>query len=40
MRNNKKLNHSDKKYLKRKNRVLASGNKWAIQNFNELNKRW
>ena len=35
----KQKNNHDRKYQKRKNRVLATGNKWAIQNFNELNRR-
>ena len=32
-------NHSDRKYKVRKNRVLATRNKWAIENFNNLNRR-
>lgn len=35
----KKENHCDKKYKIKKNRVLATGNKWAIENFKTLNKR-
>lgn len=32
--------YRDKRYVKRRNRVYATGNKWSIQNFNELNKRY
>ncbi len=36
----KKNNHCDRKYNVRKNSVRSTGNKWANENFNLLNKRY
>ena len=33
-------NHSDRKFETRKNQVKATGNKWANENFNALNKKY
>lgn len=35
----RKENHCDRKFKIQRNKVYATGNKWAIQNFNELNRR-
>jgi len=39
MRKIKKDNHCDRKYKIARNRVRATGNKWAMENFNNLNRR-
>ncbi len=39
MKKTRNDNRRDKRYVARRNSVLATGNKWAIENFNQLNER-
>lgn len=36
----RKCERYDKRYVARRNAVRATGNKWANENFNNLNRRY